>query len=732
MSGVSAILVAVSGPHPTGNHIIDLALVLVAASAAVWACATAPWWAIAAMATAATAFSAGIWIAVGATAAVAAFAIGIFRRRLPVVRALSAATSIVVLANLDNRWFFGYTSLLGLSICIAAAAFGLRRRPSAQRLLAYKLIGGTTLAAIAAVIGFALAAASGRGEAESGNRFARQGLSQLGNGDLTGAQDSFVAADKSFAAASDSIDQIWAQPARLVPGLAQNRNSLVALAHEAAHITHTLATVLPQVDLEKLRVSKGRIDIAAVKALQGPLAQMQQALSHLDATVKEIASPWLVSPFTHRLESLSSQIEQQRTRSDNAAEAIKLAPALLGAEGKRVYFIAFTTPSELRGIGGFMGNWAELTIDNGHISMSDFGRTQDLENRGDPTTKTVTGPTEFLDRYGRFNFNTGPGGTASSDVWHSITVSPHFPDVANVITQLYPQSGGRHLDGVFAMDVEVLAALMQFTDPIPIDNYGTLISSENAVEFLLRGQYNINQNNQRIDLLETIAKTTFEQLLNGALPSPERLAKVLGPFAQTRRLIAWSQVPAEEQLFSDIKMSGPLPDLQGGEGIGLAMNNASGNKIDAYLKTGVDYTSKVDPTDGTTNAELTLTLNNTATSSIKMPDYVVSNLAGLPRGSSELFVSLYSALDLDSVTLDGEPVGSEPGTEHGWHVYSFIVDIAPESTATLHLQLSGTLDPAAPRGVTVLLPPMANPTKASVVYDGKATPINRAGVTQVP
>ena len=39
---------------------------------------------------------------------------------------------------------------------------------------------------------------------------------------------------------------------------------------------------------------------------------------------------------------------------------MRLAPQMLGAEGVRRYFIAFTTPAEARGMGGFMGNWAVI------------------------------------------------------------------------------------------------------------------------------------------------------------------------------------------------------------------------------------------------------------------------------------------------------------------------------------------------------------------------------------
>ena len=33
---------------------------------------------------------------------------------------------------------------------------------------------------------------------------------------------------------------------------------------------------------------------------------------------------------------------------------------LLGQDGPRTYFVAFTTPAEARGAGGYMATWAEL------------------------------------------------------------------------------------------------------------------------------------------------------------------------------------------------------------------------------------------------------------------------------------------------------------------------------------------------------------------------------------
>ncbi len=86
-----------------------------------------------------------------------------------------------------------------------------------------------------------------------------------------------------------------------------------------------------------------------------------------------MASPWLIAPLQDRLADLDDDIDDAKPKLDNVVTAVQVAPAMLGADGERRYFIAFTTPAETRGLGGFMGNWAELTANDGRLAIADFG-----------------------------------------------------------------------------------------------------------------------------------------------------------------------------------------------------------------------------------------------------------------------------------------------------------------------------------------------------------------------
>jgi hypothetical protein len=117
-----------------------------------------------------------------------------------------------------------------------------------------------------------------------------------------------------------------------------------------------------------------------------------------------------------------------------------------------------------------MGNWAEVTMDNGHISVTNFGRTADL---------AVNGDTEH---------------------WIRITSSPNFPDDTKLIADGYPPFGGHPVDGVFAMDASTVAALMKFTGPIDLpgelpalndgDGLAVVVNNigNNKIDFYLTGE----------------------------------------------------------------------------------------------------------------------------------------------------------------------------------------------------------------------------------------------------
>jgi hypothetical protein len=634
-----------------------------------------------------------------------------------------AAIAFNVLVRAEVDPVLGLSALVGIACGLLVIVFGVRRR--GRRTVRWVSVAGIAIGAIGvvAVAGAGLAVGAATSDLRAGSNSGRDAVSLLSDGDYQGATGSFAEASAHFESASSTLDAPWARPAMLIPVIAQNRAAAADLSKAAADASSAIAEASSVIDVDQLTLRNGSFDIDAITLLEGPLGEVAASIDSLSDTIADVDSPWLAGPLSERLGDLDDDLADYRPQLANATQAIERVPGLLGADGPRRYFIAFTTPAETRGLGGFMGNWIELTTDDGRIRVSASGRTRDLNLAGEDE-RVVTGPEDWLEMWGQYGFDNGPGGTTGAVPWSNITVSPQFPSTGQVIAELYPQSGGRSIDGVFALDPFAMAGLLGFTGPITVEGVDGALTKDNVVRFLLVDQYETG-NDERIDLLEEVATETIGLLLTGALPGPVQVADTLGPLVDEGRIVGWAIDTDEQQYFTDLGLSGSLPTiagrddlsasdgiaasddtagsdgitgsdgLTGSDGIAVVFNNAGANKLDVYLERELDYDATVDAGTGETTATATVTLTNTAPSS-GLPDGVLGNYTGDEPGTNRILVSLYSALPVESASVE-RPDGSTAdfqvsvGEEAGWLTGSTFLVVPSGESVTLTYRLAGAL-----------------------------------------
>ncbi|MEI8238540.1 MAG: DUF4012 domain-containing protein [Actinomycetota bacterium] len=682
-----------SDASPTGANPLDHMLVGLGIAVVAWVAASAPWWVLGAIASATMLVSGDPWVAVLALSSfVLAIAIGLRQRDQSSLRVLSAGLTLNALVRAQFHGFFAATAIVGSIVVALLFATAVRRRPRRVRRVVWALLGTTMGIVVIALAGAFIAVLGARTPLRDGNRAARQGLSAVNRGDYTAAADHFASAEAAFRRADDHFTAPWAQLSRVVPVLAQHMATGREVSAGAQQASATMTATLHTIDIGSVKVHGGRIDLAAVAALQRPIGELQQALGDLTAAVDQAASPWLVAPVQRELGSLHKELDKNQVRLDNAAAAIEVAPALLGAQGTRHYLVLFTTPAEARGVSGLPGNFAELTVTNGRISMTRFARLSAL-NLGGSHDRYVTCCAEFVRRYGRFGFDNPTTGAVASYVWSNITLSPDFPTVAKLAMDLYPQSGGDHLDGVMMMDPFTLQTMLAYTGPVTVEGWAQPLTSKNAAKFLLVDQYVIPSSAQRADLLEQAARTTLQKLLAGSLPSPVRLAHDLGPLVAEGRLRFWTPQPAEADMLERTHLAGGFPTPPNGDGAALVVANAGPNKLTGYLERSVQRSSVTDPTSHITNDTYAITFTSTAPTS-GLPKYVTGTPVKGPVGTNRLFTCFYSPLSMTSATVDGATVGMETDTELGWKVYCRYIDVEPQKSTTLTIHLQGVVGSA--------------------------------------
>jgi hypothetical protein len=711
LSGVAA---AFAGCRPTGNAVADVVLAAALAAAVAWSSAAVGWRVLLSVSAALVVQSMGsLWVMVAAVAAFGTSAwLANHRASAPVLRAGVGALLAQVALRVDwNPFFLASAIIGGVSMGALVCAGLMRRHRSARRRAVWVLMTVTGFCVLAAA-GLAAAALSSRSAASDGYRALLDGLDEVGSGDTLQAAESFRRAAEQLDRADARLGGVLTLPARVVPVLAPNLHAGDSLLGSAASAAAAAADALAVIDLDQLQVVDGVIDVDAVAVLADPLSRLERAVAGLRQELVAVDSPWLLGPISDRLRDSLRRADKVAVQAQGTVAAAELAPALLGADGERRYLLAFTSPAEARGQSGLMGNWAELSVDEGRLRLGETGRTNELVVglASAPPLLLQGLPTEFFQRYG----NVGAGSASAPVVpkyWSNVTMSPDMPSVGTQMAQMYERATGRAVDGVFVLDPAAIASLLELTGPVELPEAGLNLSSANAEEVLLLGQYD-RPEADREAMLSEATEATIGQLLRSTLPGPQVMAAELGPAAQGGHLSAWAARPAEQRLLELVGMDASLPRLSGSDGIGLVVDNAAANKIDSFLQTSVGYEAVVDQRTGTVRATMTLTLQNPAPSS-GLPDYVIGNRLGLPAGTSRSRITVLSPLLFEGATLDGAAVGMNVGGEGEWGALTRVVEVPPGGTATLVVNLRGVVAPS-PYRLVVRPQPLARPIRWSV------------------
>jgi hypothetical protein len=678
---------ALAGCHPSGTPVLDPIYAALFAAAVTWAAARAPqgtllWLGVL------TVVMSRSWLVVPAfVALLLAFAGVLLRRPNAILGALTGALAVQVVLRWPPTGFHGATALVAVAATAPCLVGAVRTLPAPARRRVRRWTLGLITLAIVVSIPVGVAALLAHSELGQGISQTEGALGSIGNGTTTSGAAQLQAASTDFASAASSTDSWWTAAARLVPVVAQQRQALGQASAVASDVTATAANQASGIDYQQLRYSDGQLDLGLVNALAGPLDVVSDQLTTATAQLRSLQSGWLLKPVESRLDQLDGKVFGAQASAALAAQVVRAAPSLLGGDGVRHYFIAFMTPAESRGLDGLIASYGELTADQGRLTLTVSGDIGNLNKALPKGGARLTGPADYLARYGTFQ---------PQKLFQDVSYAPDLPTVADVIRQLYPQAGGDHIDGVLALDPYGLADLIGLTGPIDVPGLGRLTAANTASE-LLQGQYAaFSENQQKVahDYDQDALKIEFHRLTTGSLPGPSRLSDALEPDVRQGSIGFWSFDKADQPLLYRLGLAGAFPAADGHDLLGVTTQNAANNKIDVYLQRVISDAVTYDPANGAVASRVTITLHNEAPAQ-GLPNEVIGSYtgSGLPPGTNETWLTLYSPLGLRGATVNGQSQGVSDGAELGVHAYSEYVDVPPQGKVTLTFDLAGVTSP---------------------------------------
>ncbi len=325
------------------------------------------------------------------------------------------------------------------------------------------------------------------------------------------------------------------------------------------------------------------------------------------------------------------------------------------------YLVLFQNNSELRSSGGFIGTFATVEIKNFEIKNINFNTNIYKLDNAFALSNYVEAPVRLK------NFLKGKSWTLRDS---NYDVS--FTEAVEDINSFYEKESGDKVDGIVAVNAQVMVDLLKNIGPVKIDEEE--INADNFYEvtqFAVEKGYYQNQENWLENEPKTFLKKLYPEVIARALQQGRwHFSKLVLEEIQEKQIIFYFKNPTLQQLILEKNWGGQIADFEG-DYLNITANNFSGNKSSLSVKQRVIY----DVSDDLANLEITRSHRGTNV----WPDGTnVSYLRILvPKGS--VLVNIFiNGRDIQNKTGVGEEAGKT--------VFAFDVGISPGELAVIKLQ----------------------------------------------
>lgn len=411
------------------------------------------------------------------------------------------------------------------------------------------------------------------------------------------ARERMAAALEEVAAADRRLRRAWAVgAARAVPGLAGQRAGLLRLVADARAAVATGRHLLDRADAlaGANRVRDATVPLEALATLD---AEVDRAADRLGALVRD--EP-LWGPLGRARRDFDALAARAAARLRGASDALDAARAFLGAGGRRRYFVAIQNNAEMRDQ-GIVLSYAVLEAETGRVRLARHGHIADLALDG-PAGVAVPPGTRAVFGFIEPNW-----------LWQSVNATADRPWSGRAMTAMYEVAARERIDGVVAVDVPGLAALLEVTGPVTVAGIPEPIGADNAARVLLHDLYGsvpAGRQDLRHERLADVTAAVFDRFAAADLDAVA-LGRALARAAAGGHLWLYSAHPGEQRAFLRSGLGAGPAQAMADRTFHAAVQNRTATKLDYYV--GVEVRQRVRLTRlGTAIVTTTIAVDNGA------------------------------------------------------------------------------------------------------------------------
>ncbi|TFD83898.1 DUF4012 domain-containing protein [Cryobacterium lactosi] len=524
-----------------------------------------------------------------------------------------------------------------------------------------------------------------RGELEGAIPLASTMQRQVVDGDGDGARlTGEELTQRAASAAALTSDPVWRAfegiPA-LGPNLAVVRQLAAVVDDLAKNGIAPLAEVAGGISVNDFRPVDGAIDVQPLIDAQPAISSAATAIVAAQTQASALDTNGTLDEVSGAAGRLSAAVDEAAVSISAVDRAVRIIPAMLGANGPRNYAVLFQNPAELRSTGGIVGAVALIHTENGAIQLTQqapgasFPRHAESVLDLPPDTGNL-----YSQRTGQYMLNVG--------------LTPSFPLSAKLAQEMWRLEYGVQVDGVLSIDPVALGYILAATGPITLPT-GDVLSSENAVSLLLTDVYARYAEPSDQDAFFAAAAASVFSAVAGGDVDPVKLITALGKAGAEHRVLVWSSSEGEQAILADTSLAGSLPISDDAtQRFGLYLNDATGAKMGTYLDVNSSIGQVTCRNDRRPNYTVEVTLTNTAPADAAtvLPRYVTGGgVFGVAPGNVKTIVSVYAAPDMQNLGLsqDGQPVPYLPASDDGYQVSAIAIELSPGQSTVLRYNWLG-------------------------------------------
>ena len=401
----------------------------------------------------------------------------------------------------------------------------------------------------------------------------------LTEGDYAAGNAEYQLAEESTNLLQRSIDSPQVELLTRLPATAVAVENWRLLTQSAQNITGATGDLLSlygdlsgKSGAQKI-FSGGAIDLDRLESVAPRVDGVQRRLEDAEVDLMAIrATSSMTGPLDGARDQALAEMAPVQTALDVLADIAPVLPETLGADGPRRYLIAIGNQAEMRASFGAPLSLVMVEFDDGRISIPIKGQT---------STELFPPLNARVNWFGPA-FNPFFLGNQRNRPFVVTNTHPNLLFSAQEMAGSWTGGNYPPVDGVIALDLTAIAAVLEATGPIESPVYGT-VDADRIGEILLIEAYQEFGQDDALARQEA-NQQLLDELLSRMLSGDDliNVAQAITSTAPGRHFQVWMRDSRLEQLAVDAGAAGIVMPPEAGDWSAMYTQNGNQSKVDVF------------------------------------------------------------------------------------------------------------------------------------------------------